>query len=97
LIVPVAKIAAMARKKGIDTITDSAHALGQVKFSLPELGSDFVGLNLHKWMGNPVGGGVLYIKKARIKEMVPYLEMLMLQKIVLQSWRISEPRLLLLS
>ena len=71
LIVPVAKIAAMARKKGIDTITDSAHALGQVKFSLPELGSDFVGLNLHKWMGNPVGGGVLYIKKARIKEMVP--------------------------
>ncbi len=69
LIVPVAKIAAMAKQKGIDTITDSAHALGQVKFSLPELGSDFVGLNLHKWIGNPVGAGVLYIKKARIKEM----------------------------
>ncbi|MEO6252841.1 MAG: aminotransferase class V-fold PLP-dependent enzyme [Ferruginibacter sp.] len=71
LIVPVAKIASMARQKGIDTITDSAHALGQVKFSLPQLGSDFVGLNLHKWMGNPVGAGVLYIKKARIKEMNP--------------------------
>ncbi|MEO6539744.1 MAG: aminotransferase class V-fold PLP-dependent enzyme, partial [Ferruginibacter sp.] len=71
LIVPVAKIAAMARQKGIDTITDSAHALGQVKFSLPQLGSDFVGLNLHKWMGNPVGAGVLYIRKERIKEMNP--------------------------
>jgi len=69
LIVPVAKIAAMAKEKGIDTITDSAHALGQVKFSLPGLGSDFVGLNLHKWIGNPVGAGVLYIKKNRIKEM----------------------------
>ena len=69
LIVPVAKIAAMAKKKGIDIITDSAHALGQIKFSLPELGSDFVGLNLHKWMGNPVGAGLLYIKKGRIKEM----------------------------
>ena len=69
LIVPVAKIAAMAKQKGIDVITDSAHALGQVKFSLPELGSDFVGLNLHKWIGNPVGAGVLYIKKHRIKEM----------------------------
>ncbi len=71
LIIPVAKIAAMAKAKGIDTITDSAHALGQIPFSLPQLGSDFVGLNLHKWIGNPVGAGVLYIKKERIKEMKP--------------------------
>ena len=69
LIVPVAKIAAMAKQKGIDTITDSAHALGQLPFSLPALGSDFVGMNLHKWIGNPIGAGVLYIKKERIKEM----------------------------
>ena len=69
LIVPVAKISAMAREKGIDTIVDSAHALGQVKFTLPELGSHFIGLNLHKWIGNPIGAGVLYIRKERIKEM----------------------------
>ena len=69
LIVPVAKIAALAREKGIDTITDSAHALGHLKFSLPALNSDFVGMNLHKWIGNPIGAGVLYIKKERIKEM----------------------------
>ncbi len=69
LIIPVAKIAAMARQKGIDTITDSAHALGQVKFSLTGLGSDFVGMNLHKWIGNPIGAGVLYVKKERINQM----------------------------
>jgi selenocysteine lyase/cysteine desulfurase len=69
LIVPVAKITAMAKGKGIDTIVDSAHALGQVKFSLPELGAPFIGLNLHKWIGNPIGAGVLYVKKERIKEM----------------------------
>ena len=69
LIVPVAKIAAMAKQQGIDTITDSAHALGQIPFSLPALGSDFVGMNLHKWIGNPIGAGVLYIRKERIKEM----------------------------
>lgn len=69
LIVPVAKIAAMAKEKGIDTITDSAHALGQIPFNLAGLGSDFVGLNLHKWIGNPIGAGVLYVKKERIKEM----------------------------
>jgi isopenicillin-N epimerase len=71
LIVPVAKIAAMAREKGIDTITDAAHALGQIPFSLAGLGSDFVGLNLHKWIGNPIGAGVLYVKKERIKELSP--------------------------
>ncbi len=71
LIIPVAKIAAMAKAKGIDTITDSAHALGQIPFSLPQLGSDLVGFNLHKWIGNPVGAGVLFVKKERIKEMKP--------------------------
>ncbi|MBC7873771.1 MAG: aminotransferase class V-fold PLP-dependent enzyme, partial [Ferruginibacter sp.] len=42
---------------------------GQIAFSLPGLGSDFVGMNLHKWIGNPIGAGLLYIKKERIKEM----------------------------
>lgn len=69
LIIPVAKIAEMARQKGIDTITDSAHALGQLAFSVPALNSDFVGMNLHKWIGNPIGAGVLYVKKERIKQM----------------------------
>src|SRR5688572_18301344 len=69
LIVPVQKIAAMAKEKGIDAITDSAHALGQVPFSLPALGSDFVGMNLHKWIGNPIGAGVLDRKSTRLKEM----------------------------
>lgn len=69
LIVPVAKIAAMAKEKGVDVMTDSAHALGQIQFNVGELNADFVGLNLHKWIGNPVGAGVLYVKKERIKEM----------------------------
>lgn len=69
LIIPVAKITAMAREKGIDTITDSAHALGHVPFTVKGLGSDFVGMNLHKWIGNPVGAGLLYVRKERVKEM----------------------------
>ena len=69
LIVPVGKIAAMAKEKGVDVMTDSAHALGQIKFNVKELNSDFVGMNLHKWIGNPVGAGILYVKKERIREM----------------------------
>jgi len=69
LIVPVKEITAMAKAKGIDTITDSAHALGHIPFDIKSMGSDFVGMNLHKWMGNPIGAGLLYIKKERIAEM----------------------------
>lgn len=69
LIVPVNKIAAMAKEKGIDIICDSAHALGHISLNLNDMGADFVGFNLHKWIGNPIGAGVLYIKKDRITEM----------------------------
>lgn len=69
LIVPVKKIADKLKSKGIDIICDSAHALGQIPFNLKEMNADFVGLNLHKWIGNPIGAGILYIKKERIKEM----------------------------
>lgn len=69
LIIPIKKIADKLKPKGIDIICDSAHALGHIPFNLKEMNADFVGLNLHKWIGNPIGAGVLYIKKERIKEM----------------------------
>lgn len=69
LIVPVKEITAYAKSRGIDTITDSAHALGHIPFDLREMDSDFVGMNLHKWMGNPIGAGVLYVKKDRIADL----------------------------
>jgi selenocysteine lyase/cysteine desulfurase len=68
LVMPVAEIARMARAKGIDTILDAAHSWGQMEFSLGELGVDFVGFNLHKWIGAPVGVGFLYIKKDRLAD-----------------------------
>jgi isopenicillin-N epimerase len=66
LVLPVKEIVAMARARGVDAIVDSAHAWGQIDFRLDDLGADFVGLNLHKWMGAPLGIGVLYIRRARI-------------------------------
>jgi len=69
LIVPVSKIAAVVKEKGIDIICDSAHALGHIPLSIPAMGVDFIGFNLHKWIGNPIGAGVLYVKKERIAAM----------------------------
>lgn len=69
LIIPVEKIALFAKENGIAVICDSAHALGHIPVQLKKMNSDFVGLNLHKWIGNPIGAGVLYVNKERIKEM----------------------------
>ncbi|MBR0925761.1 aminotransferase class V-fold PLP-dependent enzyme [Bradyrhizobium diazoefficiens] len=66
LVMPIAEIARMAKAKGIDTIVDAAHSWGQIDFKVSELEADFVGFNLHKWIGAPLGVGFLYIRKDRL-------------------------------
>jgi isopenicillin-N epimerase len=68
LVVPVADVARMAKARGIDVIVDAAHSWGQIDFNVRDLGADFVGFNLHKWIGAPVGVGFLYIAKDRIAD-----------------------------
>lgn len=68
LVLPVAEIAALARQRGVDVIVDAAHAWGQVEFSIGTLGPDFIGVNLHKWIGAPVGVGAMYIRKGRLAD-----------------------------
>jgi selenocysteine lyase/cysteine desulfurase len=68
LVMPIREIADMARTKGVDVIVDAAHSWGQIPFNAPDLGADFVGFNLHKWIGAPVGMGFLYIKKERLPD-----------------------------
>jgi selenocysteine lyase/cysteine desulfurase len=71
LVLPVAEIASLARERGIDVLVDAAHSVGQLDFKLPDLKADFVGMNLHKWFGAPLGVGALYIRKPRIAAIDP--------------------------
>jgi isopenicillin-N epimerase len=66
LVIPVKEIVVMARSRGVDTIVDAAHSFGQMNLTLADLGADFVGLNLHKWLGAPIGVGAMYIKESRL-------------------------------
>lgn len=72
-LLPVAKIAAMAQARGVDVIVDAAHSYAQVDFKLPELGSPFVAGHLHKWMGAPMGVGLLYVRRDRIADIAPLM------------------------
>ena len=71
LVVPVAAIAKAAREHDVDVILDGAHALGQIDFNLAELGIQFAGFNLHKWIGAPLTLGFLYIAPERLADIDP--------------------------
>ena len=73
MLLPVAEIAALARAAGVEVVLDAAHGIGQVDTPLRELGVDFVGINLHKWIGAPVGVGAIYVRRGRVRDLDPYM------------------------
>ncbi|MGB3463935.1 MAG: aminotransferase class V-fold PLP-dependent enzyme [Cyclobacteriaceae bacterium] len=71
-IMPVSKLAEEFKPRGIEVIVDAAHSFAQLDFKLPDLGADFIGVNLHKWFSNPLGAGMLYVRQERIKDLKPF-------------------------
>lgn len=69
LVAPVREIVASARRRGADVIVDAAHGFGQLDVTLADLGADFVGFNLHKWLGAPIGVGVMYVRDGRLSDL----------------------------
>ncbi len=67
-ILPVRKICDMAHSKGVDVMVDGAHAFGHIHFSIQDLGCDYYGSSLHKWLSAPLGSGLLWVKKEKIKD-----------------------------
>ena len=72
LVIPVARIAEEARKRGIDVICDSAQSWGLLDYQVPSLNVDWAGFNLHKWIGAPVGVGALYMRRGSLQKVAPY-------------------------
>jgi selenocysteine lyase/cysteine desulfurase len=68
---PVKKIADAAKKKTIDVLVDGAHTFAQFEFKIPDLNCDYFGTSLHKWLGAPIGTGLLYVRKEKIKNIWP--------------------------
>ncbi|MEO0330133.1 MAG: aminotransferase class V-fold PLP-dependent enzyme [Bacteroidota bacterium] len=67
------KICAEARKRGIKTVVDGAHAFAHVDSDVPELGCDYYGTSLHKWLCAPFGTGMIYVKKENIADLWPLI------------------------
>ena len=70
-ILPVKKIAQEAHKRGIDVIVDGAHSFAHFDFKIPDLEADYFASSLHKWLYAPIGSGLLYVRKEKIKNLYP--------------------------
>ena len=61
----------MAHSKGVAVMVDGAHAIAHIDFKISDLDCDYYGSSLHKWLGCPLGAGLLYVKKDRISSIWP--------------------------
>lgn len=64
---PVRAIVDLGRKHGIPVVVDGAHAFAHFPFTRDELGCDYFGTSLHKWLMAPIGTGMLYVRRDKIK------------------------------
>lgn len=70
-ILPVAKVAAMAHRHGVQVMVDGAHTFAHLDYKVPDLGGDYWGTSLHKWLGSPLGAGLLWVRKDHIPTLWP--------------------------
>src|SRR5687768_16625899 len=70
-IFPVKQIADEMRRRGIKTIVDGALAFAHFPFTAKDLGCDYYGTSLHKWLLAPIGTGFLYVRRENIRELWP--------------------------
>jgi selenocysteine lyase/cysteine desulfurase len=70
-ILPVKEITEIAHRQGIEVICDSSQSFAHIDFKISDLNCDYWAASLHKWLAAPVGSGLLYIKKEKIKKVWP--------------------------
>lgn len=73
LVLPIREITAMAKARGVDVILDSAQSVGVLPVDVDDLGIDFMGFSLHKWVAAPLGTGAIYIRRERLQDIAPWL------------------------
>lgn len=72
-IMPVRRIADAARARGIEVLVDGAHSFALLDHRISDLGCDYWGTSLHKWLCAPFGNGLMWIRKEKIGKVWPLL------------------------
>jgi isopenicillin-N epimerase len=62
MVLPAKELVAEARKRGILTVVDGAHAPAMVDLNIDDIGADYYAGNCHKWLLAPVGCGFVAVR-----------------------------------
>lgn len=71
LVLPAKELCAEARKRGIVTVVDGAHAPAMLPLNVDDVRADFYTANLHKWLLAPIGAGFLAIGRGNEDRLQP--------------------------
>lgn len=72
-ILPARKIADAAHARGIEVLVDAAHSFAVLDYKIPDLGCDYWGTSLHKFLCGPYGTGMMWVRKEKIAALWPLL------------------------
>jgi isopenicillin-N epimerase len=71
LVLPAKELSAEARRRGILTVVDGAHAPAMIPLNVSDVGADFYTGNLHKWLLAPSGVGFFVIGPGNADRLQP--------------------------
>lgn len=70
-IMPAKEIVREAHKRNVEVVLDAAHSFGHIQYDVADIGCDYFGTSLHKWISAPIGTGLMIVKKEKIKNLYP--------------------------
>ncbi|MGI8424107.1 MAG: aminotransferase class V-fold PLP-dependent enzyme [Chloroflexota bacterium] len=70
-LLPVRRIAAAAHRVGAEVVVDGAQSFGALDESIASFGCDYYGASAHKWLGAPIGVGVLWMRPTLVPKIWP--------------------------
>jgi len=70
-VLPVARIAALARERGALVVVDGAQAAGAIPVSVRDLGADAYSVPAQKWLLGPEGMGALWVARGSMDRIRP--------------------------
>src|SRR5207247_10051796 len=72
-VLPAQRLCEIARERGVLSLVDGAQTFAQMPVSFRSLDCDYFVTSLHKWLGAPVGNGMLIVRSDRIASTWPLM------------------------